>query len=76
MRAWGTRQLSVGVGLWYGAFSGDRGSMATALVVFFTRICGDVINCLLDGCYWKLGVFLPVEGVMAVILALFLGGSL
>merc|ERR1711988_761443 len=76
MRAWGTRQLCIGVALFYGAFSGDRGSMATALIAFVTRICGDVLQCLLEGCYWKLAVFLPVEGVMACVLGLFLSGTI
>ena len=46
----------------------DKGAFITALVAVFARVTGDVIQNILDGCYWKLAVFVPVEGVFCFLI--------
>ena len=46
----------------------DKGAFTTALVAVFTRVSGDVAQNLLDGCYWKLAIFIPVEGAFCFLI--------
>ena len=66
VRAWGARQLTVGMVLLTALLLQEKGAFTTAKVAVFTRVTGDVIQNVLDGCYWKLGVFskgLPGSGL-------------
>ena len=70
VRAWGARQAAIGLTFTYAFFSAEAAAYTAALIALLTRISGDVIQNLLDGCYWKLGIFLPVEGVACILLFL------
>jgi len=70
IRAWGVRQTAIGVGLWYGAFAGNWGAALCAIIVMGARVGGDIIQNILDGCFWKVGIFVFVEGVVALIVGL------
>ena len=67
VRAWGARQAAIGLVFFYAFFSAEPAAYTAALIALFMRVLGDSVQNLLDGCYWKLGVFVPVEG-MAILL--------
>ena len=70
VRAWGARQLTIGIPFWFALMTSELVAYQIAFLCLLTRICGDIAQNVLDGCYWKVGLFLSFEG-----LALFLNYS-
>ena len=68
MRGWGARQLAIGMVLLTALILQEKGAFTTALVAVLARVVGDVLQNILDGCYWKLAVFVPVEGVFCFLI--------
>ena len=50
----------------YAYLSQEPAAFTAALIALTSRVTGDVIQNLLDGCYWKLAIFVPVEGAAAL----------
>ena len=46
----------------------DKGALTAALVAVLARVTGDVFQNILDGCYWKLAIFIPVEGAFCFLI--------
>ena len=68
VRAWGARQLTIGMVCLYAFLSGEVAAYTAMLVAVTSRVTGDVLQNIIDGCWWKLAVFVPVEGLMAGLL--------
>ena len=70
MRAWGARQAAIGMTFAYALFSGEEAAYTAALIALLTRVLGDCIQNILDGCYWKLFIFCPMEGLCGLLIYL------
>ncbi|EOD41477.1 hypothetical protein EMIHUDRAFT_420223 [Emiliania huxleyi CCMP1516] len=68
VRAWGARQFAVGAVFGFAAISGEVAAYQAALVALLARCGGDVLQNLLDGCMWKVALFLGVEGVAGALM--------
>lgn len=53
VRAWGARQASLSVPYWTALVVGDKLVYQVAFMCLFSRICGDILQNLIDGCMWK-----------------------
>ena len=68
VRAWGARQCAVGATMIYALIVQQQVAFTCATVAVFARVTGDVIQNVLDGCYWKLAIFVPVEGIFCFLI--------
>ena len=62
VRAWGARQFTISITFWAALMTYEKVAFQIAFLCLFTRICGDILQNLLDGCLWKVGLFLGFEG--------------
>ena len=62
VRAWGARQATLAVPYVFALMTGEQIAYQIALVCLVGRITGDILQNILDGCYWKVGLFLGFEG--------------
>jgi hypothetical protein len=74
VRGWGARQLTIGMVCLYALLSGTLEAYKAALLAVAVRTSGDVMQNLLDGCYWKLSFMVPVELGLATLLYVSLFG--
>ena len=51
---------------------GDKIAYQIAFMCLFGRICGDIMQNLLDGCMWKAGLFVSFEGFALTMIYTFL----
>ena len=62
VRAWGARQATISLPFWFALMTYEKAAFQIAFLCLFSRICGDIVQNLIDGCYWKVGLFLGFEG--------------
>mmetsp|Transcript_18392 Transcript_18392/g.54649 ORF Transcript_18392/g.54649 Transcript_18392/m.54649 type:complete len:158 (+) Transcript_18392:216-689(+) len=74
VRAWGARQLTVSVPFWFALYTGELLAFQIAFACLLTRICGDIAQNAIDGCWWKVALFAGFEPVP--VLALYALGGL
>ena len=67
VRGWGVRQLSIGCVFAFAYYSGEIVAFQAALIALCARACSDVVQNLIDGCYWKVALFGSVELSIAFI---------
>lgn len=74
VRGWGARQFTIGMVCLFAFLSGTLEAYKAALLAVTVRTSGDIVQNLLDGCYWKLSFMVPVELTMAGLLYVSLFG--
>ena len=67
VRGWGGRQFAIGAVFFFAYFSGELVAFQAALIALCARACSDVVQNLIDGCYWKCFLFGSVELMIAYI---------
>ena len=65
VRGWGVRQMAIGSVFTWAVYTQQVAAYQAAFLALGVRATGDALQNLFDGCMWKVGLFLGVEGVIA-----------
>ena len=64
----GWAEATLAVPYIFALVTGEQIAYQIALVCLVGRITGDILQNILDGCYWKCGLFLGFEGPALIML--------